>query len=117
MEIVSVRRNGLEKDPLLHSFALGQDAVHGQGGKHPVLNRILLQHLLIEDIVPESILLVTFDDDSEHVKDGISVPVECAAGDRDTFAQLGLQPLLIDFFKCEAAETVDGVNQPDILLE
>ena len=117
VEIIPVRRDGFEQDPLLDRLALGQDAVHRQGGEHPVLDGVLLQHLLVEDVVPESVLPVTFDDDSEHVEDGVPVAVEGAAGDRNTLAQRGIEPALVDFFECQAAETMDSVHQPDIFLE
>ncbi len=45
------------------------------------------------------------------------MPVEGGSGNADTFANLGIQPLLVDFLQGELAEAVNGVHQPDVLLE
>ena len=117
VEILPVRGNVFQQDAVIYALALRKDAVHGKRGKHPVLDRVLLQHLLVENVVPESVLPVALDDDSEHVQDRVPVPVESAAGDADALGHLRPEPSAVDLLERQPSGLVDGVHQPDIFLE
>ena len=89
----------LQYDPVVHALVLRQHCVDRHRGEHPVLDGLLFQDFLVVDEVTEPILAVAVDDDAEHILDGIAVPVEGAASQGNPFANLGLQPKLVDLAK------------------
>ena len=101
----------------MDTLTLRQDTVDRQRREHPVLDGVLLQDIVVVDIVPESVLPVTFDDDAKHIQDGVTVPVKRTAGERNTFRHLRAQPSLVDFLQCQTAGPVDGVHEPNVFLE
>lgn len=85
--------------------------------KHPVLYGILVKHFLVADVVLEPVFLVALDIDSEHILNGILMPVECAAGQAYSLAHLGFQPLPVDFPERDSVRPMNDVHKPDIFLK
>lgn len=116
-EVFAVGGDVFEHDAVLQAQALADDVVDGESGEHPVLHRVLAQHLLVADEVAVAVAPVAVDEDAEDVLDGVLMAVEGGAAQRHAFAHLGALPPLVDFGKRDPFGSADGVHQPDILLE
>ena len=116
-EVLAVGGDVFEHDAVLQAQALADDVVDGECGEHPVLHRVLTQHLLVADKVAVAVAPVAVDEDAEDVLDGVFVAVEGGAAQRHAFAHLGTLPPLIDFGQSNPFGPADGVHQPDVLLE
>ena len=76
-----------------------------------------LQHIGIVDVVPESVLLVAFDDNAEDVQNGVPVPVEHAPGNGDALTRLRGEPPLVDLLQRDAVLCLmDGVRYKTIIV-
>ena len=82
-----------------------------------VLHRVFVQDFLVTNIIAVAVLAVAVDVNPENVLDGIFVAVEGGSAQRHSLAHLGALPPFVDFGQRDALGAVDGVHQPNVLLE
>ena len=117
MQVLAIRRNGLQKNPVVNALALGEYVVHRQGREHPVLDGVFFENLRVAYVVPVAVCPVALDVDSEDILDGILVAVERTSCHRKSFAHVCAEPLSVQVIKGNPSEPVNGVYQPDVLSE
>ena len=116
-EALAFRRDVFEDDAVLYAHALADEVVHRQRGEHPILHRVLMQHLLVADVITVAVSPIAVNVNAEDVLDGILVAVEGGSAQRHSLAHLGALPPLVDFGQSNPFGPIDGVHQPDVLLE
>lgn len=64
-----------------------------------------------------SAMLFTINHNAEHVKDTAFPTIKCLPGQVLTTAKVYiLTPLFIEIFQCNAARTMNGLDNPDVFL-
>ena len=108
-------RHALQHHPLLHRSAVGQHAVHGHRREHPALNAVIVEHLRIRDVVLVRLRLTLYDD-TEHVEDGIAMPVERRANQGVAPIHLVFHPFPLEFLQCQSPVFPQRIDKPKIKL-
>ena len=116
-QVILACRHILKDNPVLHSHTVRKNGTHSQRREEPALDRVILQHLRIGDIVFIPIRLVALNHQSHDILDGITMTVECRALQGIAVSHLVFNPLLIQFLKSHAPKASYGGNQPHVLLE
>ena len=67
LEVLFTCRDILQQDPVMDGLAVCQDGAHRERIEHPALQRIVVKHFRVVDVVPVTILCIALDNNSEHV--------------------------------------------------
>ena len=116
-QVILPRRHILKDNPILHSHAVRENRTDGERRKQPTLDRVILQHLRIGDVILIAIRLIALDDQSHDIQDGIAMTVERRALQRIPIRHLILDPLLVEFLEGHAPVSPYGGDQPHVLLK
>ena len=117
LQVVALRRDGLQQYAALEREALADDIVDGESREQPVLHGVLSEHIVVLDEIGVAVLLVASDDDAEHILDGDFMACEGGARNVHSFAHVGVQPSVVDFCQCDSLGPVYGVDEPNIRFE
>ena len=117
LQIFTIRRDVLQRNAMLEIHALPNNVADGQGREHPVLHRVLVQHLFVADIVAVAVFSVAVDVDAKDVLNGVSVAVEGGAWHLDTSTHIRAYPFPVDVNERDLSCTIDGVDKPDVFLK
>ena len=117
LQIIPIRGDILQQDAVLQAHALPHQIVDRQCREHPVLHRILPQHLLIADVITIAILPVTINIDAKDILYRILMAVKRRARQRHTPTHIRPHPSLVDVHQRNPSRMVNRIHQPDIFLK
>ena len=106
----------LQNDATADRSTVRQCRADSQRGEHPTLDRVIIDHLGIGNIVFVCLRL-TVDNDAEHVEDGVLVAIERSAVEGFAAYHIVLHPQVVNLFEREPLVLAQRIDEPDVLLE
>ena len=94
LQCCTARRNVFEQNSVGKAQAFAYYIVDTQRRKHPILHRVVLQHVLIKDKIFVAVATVAVDDDSKNIHNCVAMPIERRAAERQSAAQFAVRPLV-----------------------
>ena len=115
-QVLLTRRHILQQDAVLHRRTVRECHVHCQRRHQPLLYAAVGKHAVIGDMIHVG-ALPTFDDNAEHIEDGITVAVERCTRQRVALCHLVSHPTLVDLLERHPLVPLQRRQQPRILME